>query len=75
MSAMARSSPSVANSRTSNGAVIDQDDAKSKVMAAVGELVEEGKAEWHRTGTGEIELRLVSGEVFVFGEVSVTRVA
>lgn len=45
------------------------------VMAAIGELVGGGHAEWSRSGTGEIELRLVSGEVFVLGEVSVMRVA
>jgi hypothetical protein len=50
-------------------------DAKSMVMAAIGELVDDGKAKWNRTATGEIELRLLTGEVFLFGEVSVTRVA
>ncbi len=75
MRAMARSSATGANIEIANGAAVDLEDAKSRILAAIGELVDEGKAEWHRTGTGEIELRLVSGEVFVLGEVSVTRVA
>lgn len=75
MGAMARSPASGANSRTSNGEVVDSEDAKSMVMAAIGELVDGGQAEWSRTATGEVELRLISGEVFVLGDVSVTRVA
>jgi hypothetical protein len=47
--------------------------AKSQVMAAIGELVDDGKAEWDRTASGEIELRLLTGEVFLLGEVSVFR--
>ncbi|MGX7873738.1 hypothetical protein ACVDG5_014115 [Mesorhizobium sp. ORM6] len=43
-------------------------------MAAISELVDEGKAEWNHAATGEIELRLSTGEVFVLGEESVTRV-
>lgn len=72
MRTMARSSTSDANVRS---AVNPAEDTKSLVMAAMGELVDGGKAEWNRTATGEVELRLVSGEVFVLGEVSVTRVA
>jgi len=44
-------------------------------LAAIGELVDDGKAVVSRTASGEVELRLLSGEVFVLGEVSVTRVA
>ncbi|WP_244735460.1 MULTISPECIES: hypothetical protein [unclassified Mesorhizobium] len=69
---MARSSTTGANSQIANGAAID---AKSRVLAAIGGLVDAGKAELSSTATGEIELRLSSGEVFVLGEVSVTRVA
>ena len=76
MRAMARSSTAGANSQTPNGAAISRaDDAKSQVLAVIGELVNAGKADWSRTETGEIELRLLSGEVFVLGEVAVTRVA
>jgi len=72
MRTMARSSTAGANSQIANGAAFN---AKSQVLAAIGELVDAGKAEWSRTATDEIELRLVSGEVFLLGEVSVTRVA
>jgi len=69
---MARPSAAGANIEIANGAAID---AKTQVLAAIGELVDDGKAVWSRTASGEVELRLLSGEVFVLGEVSVTRVA
>lgn len=72
MRTTARSSTAGANIEIANGAAID---AKSQVLAAIGGLVDGGKAEWTRTATGEIELRLLSGEVFLLGEVAVTRVA
>ncbi|BCG79424.1 hypothetical protein MesoLj113b_29660 [Mesorhizobium sp. 113-3-3] len=72
MRTMARPSAARAQSQNANGAAID---AKSRVLAAIGELVDSGKAEWSRTATGEVELRLLSGEVFLLGEVAVTRVA
>lgn len=49
--------------------------AKSLVLTAIGELVDAGKAEWNPTATGQIELRLLTGEVFMLGEASVTRIA
>ncbi|WP_244571359.1 MULTISPECIES: hypothetical protein [Mesorhizobium] len=69
---MARSSTAGAKIESANSAAID---AKSRVLAAIGELVDAGKAEWSRAATGEVELRLLSGEVFLLGEVTVTRVA
>ncbi|UCI22025.1 hypothetical protein FJ970_14155 [Mesorhizobium sp. B2-1-8] len=75
MREMARSPTTGANSQIANGEAVNREDAKALVMAAMGELVEDGQAEWSRTATGEIELRLMSGEVFVLGEVSVRRVA
>ncbi|QND63608.1 hypothetical protein HB777_06615 [Mesorhizobium loti] len=76
MRAMARSHDSVTDGTARITAASNRaQEAKSKVMAAIGELVDEGKAEWNHTATGEIELRLLNGEVFVLGEVSVTRVA
>ena len=72
MRTMARSSAAGANIEIANGAAID---AKTQVLAAIGRLVADGKAEWSRTASGEVELRLLSGEVFLLGEVSVTRVA
>lgn len=77
MRAMARSPTTSANGQIRGSAVGDQraENAKSFVMTAIGELVDGGTAEWTLTATGEIELRLLNGEVFVLGEVSVTRVA
>jgi hypothetical protein len=77
MRAMARSPTTDATSQTRNGAVTSRhaQDAKSRVMVAIGQLVDDGKAEWNRTATGEIELRLRTGEVFLLGEFAVTRVA
>ncbi|MER9583182.1 hypothetical protein [Mesorhizobium sp. M0276] len=72
MHAMA-SSPD-ANSQTQAAASRGIQEAKSRVMAAIGTLVDDGRAEWSRTATGEIELRLWTGEVFVLGEIFVTRV-
>ena len=72
MRTMARSSTAGANRQIANNGA---EDAKSLVLAAIGELVDAGRAEWNRTATGELELRLLSGEVFLLGEVSVTRVA
>ncbi|MER8576607.1 hypothetical protein NKH19_30345 [Mesorhizobium sp. M1338] len=66
-----------ANSQTRNGEVTSRhaQDAKSRVMVAIGTLVDDGRAEWSRTATGDIELRLLTGEVFLLGELAVTRVA
>ncbi|PBB24582.1 hypothetical protein CK227_17610 [Mesorhizobium sp. WSM4308] len=72
MRTMARSSAAGANIEIANGAAID---AKSQVLAAIGKLVDAGMAEWGRTASGEIELRLLSGEVFLLGELFVIRVA
>ena len=77
MRAMARSPAIDANVRIRNAAAVGPraQDAKSLVMAAIGALVDDGKAEWSGTATGEIELRLLTGEVFLLGDVSVTRLA
>lgn len=76
MRTMARSSTAGANIEIANGVAVSRaEDAKSEVLAAIGELVDDGKAEWSRTATGEVELRLLSGEVFLLGDVTVTRVA
>ncbi|AGB45571.1 hypothetical protein FJ872_19985 [Mesorhizobium sp. B2-5-9] len=75
MRAMASSSTTGANGQVANGAAVSLEDAKALVLAVIGTLVEDGKAEWSRTTTGEFELRLISGEVFLLDEVGVTRVA
>jgi hypothetical protein len=77
MRTMARSSEGStdATSQTQAAGSRRKPDAKSLVLATIGELVDDGKAEWNRTATGEIELRLLTGEVFLLGDVFVTRVA
>ncbi|WP_246671619.1 hypothetical protein [Mesorhizobium sp. B2-4-12] len=72
---MASSSAAGANIQPPGSAAVRREDAKSQVLAAIGGLVDAGKAELRHGPKGETELRLPSGEVFVLGEVSVTRVA
>ncbi|WP_245476008.1 hypothetical protein [Mesorhizobium sp. M7A.F.Ca.US.006.01.1.1] len=72
---MARSPSTDATSETEAAGSRRVPDAKSRVTTAIGQLVEDGRAEWRRTATGDIELRLLTGEVFVLGEMFVTRVA
>jgi hypothetical protein len=75
MRTMARSPTADATSQTQAAGSRRAPDAKSRVMTAIGQMVDDGKAEWSRTATGDIELRLLTGEVFVLGELAVTRVA
>lgn len=75
MRAMARSPTTDAKTRNSAAANPRTQDAKSLVMTVIGQMVDNGKAEWNLTATGEIELRLLTGEVFLLGEISVTRLA
>lgn len=51
------------------------DPAKALVMAAISELVSRGHAQWRILQSGDVELRLASGEVFLLGGQSVTRTA
>lgn len=51
------------------------DPAKAAVMAHFGRLVGAGLAEWHLLGSGDVEVRLASGEVFHLGDDTVTRIA
>jgi hypothetical protein len=55
--------------------LIDSDPAKVRVMAHFRELVADGHAEWHTLESGEIELRLHSGEVYLLANTTVTRLA
>jgi len=50
------------------------DPAKAKVMAYVEQLVRDGFARRTKVDNGVIELTLSTGEVFHFGETSVTRI-
>ena len=54
---------------------LSADPAKALVMAAISELVSRGQAEWRTLRSGDVELRLASGEVFLLGGQSVTRTA
>ncbi|MEO5757367.1 MAG: hypothetical protein ABIQ51_10995 [Mesorhizobium sp.] len=51
------------------------DAAKALVMTAIGQMVDDGAAEWSLAATGEIELRLATGEVFLLGDQEITRLA
>jgi hypothetical protein len=51
------------------------DPAKSIVMRHIGRLVSDGFAEWRVLDDAEIELRFVSGEVFLLAETTITRIA
>jgi hypothetical protein len=48
--------------------------AKSLVMTYLGQLVSDGFAEWRMLEDDEVELRFVSGEVFLLAETTITRV-
>jgi len=50
---------------------MDADLSKAFVMAAIRRLVDDELAEWDRTKDGELELRLVTGEIFVVGETAI----
>ena len=57
------------------GALEDPHMAKALVMAEIARIVEEGAAVIATLGSGTIELRLGTGEVFRLGETAVTRIA
>jgi hypothetical protein len=51
------------------------DRAKALVVAGIGRLVDDGHASWGLSDSGDVELRLVTGEVFLLGGTTVTRIA
>jgi hypothetical protein len=51
------------------------DAAKALVMSSIAELVSRGRAEWSTLESGDVELRLPDGEIFVLGDQTVTRIA
>jgi hypothetical protein len=57
MRAMARSPTTDAASQTQAAGGQRARDAKSRVMTAIGQMVDDGRAEWSRTASGEIELQ------------------
>ncbi len=52
----------------------DDELAKVIVFDALLRLVENGLAVWHRNAGDELELQVVSGEVFALGDTGITRV-
>ena len=51
------------------------DPAKALVFHYLSELASEGRAAWTLLGDGDIELKFLTGEVFILGETSIARVA
>ena len=52
----------------------DADVAKAIVMAEVARCIEEGDAVIVTLESGTLELRLATGEIFHFGEETITRI-
>jgi hypothetical protein len=57
------------------GRLESRDVAKALVMAAVARIVEDGGATIVTLGSGKLELRLATGEIFHLGKETVTRIA
>ncbi len=51
------------------------DRAKALVFAGIGRLVDDGRASWRLSESGDVELRLATGEVFLLGGTTMTRIA
>jgi len=49
------------------------DPAKALVMSHIGQLVSDGYAEWSLLDNGDVELRFLSGEVFLLADTTITR--
>jgi len=50
------------------------DPAKALVMSHIGQLVRDGHAEWSQLDNDDVELRLLSGEIFLLADNSITRI-
>ena len=48
--------------------------SKRYVMEWARNLVSQGLADWDDLGSGQIELRLATGEIFILGRVDLTRI-
>ena len=68
-----KKSRGTATPREAGGKSRHADAAKAAVMAYVELLIQHGLAQRSKADNGAIELRLSTGEVFNFGEASVTR--
>jgi hypothetical protein len=51
------------------------DPAKSLVMMYFSQFVSGGYAEWHARDDGDLELRFVTGEIFLLADTTMTRLA
>ena len=49
--------------------------SKAFVLEAIRRLVDDNLAEWDRTDSGELELRLATGEIFILGDSGITQKA
>jgi hypothetical protein len=56
-------------------ALVQSDPAKIKVMNYCCKLVAEGFAEWQTLENGTIRLRLITGEMYLLEQATVTRIA
>ena len=50
------------------------DPAKALVMSHIRRLVSDGYAEWSLLDDGDVELRLLSGEIFHLADTTITRI-
>jgi hypothetical protein len=53
---------------------LEADPAKALVMSHIGRLVSDGYAEWSLLDNGDVELRFLSGEIFLLADMSITRI-
>jgi hypothetical protein len=53
---------------------LDADGAKALVISHIGQLVSDGYAEWSLLDSGDVELRFLSGEIFLLADTSITRI-
>lgn len=60
---------------TSAGLVDELSEARRQVESYCQALVDAGAAQWRVNVDGDIELRMDSGEAYLFGELGVTRLA
>lgn len=56
-------------------ALMQHDPAKVKVMRHIRKLVADGFAEWQTLDDGTIRLRLMTGETYLLGPATITRIA
>lgn len=51
------------------------DPSKSLVVMYLSQFVNDGYAEWHTRDDGDLELRFVTGEIFLLADTTMTRLA